>query len=95
MRRVKCLLLIVSLFMPVAPALAQAPASRDAEVSKRAAALLAKMTLEEKIGQLNQIFYFTQLMRPGMMTFPVASMMRFALSEPNVPAAPTAAILSP
>ena len=66
MRQLKCLLLILSLFMPVARTLGQT-ASREAEVSKRAAALLAKMTLEEKIGQLNQIFYFTQLMRPEMM----------------------------
>lgn len=66
MRQLKCLLLILSLFMPLAPALGQTP-SREPEVSKRAAALLAKMTLEEKIGQLNQIFYFTQLMRPEMM----------------------------
>jgi beta-glucosidase len=66
MHKAKSLLLICSLFMPLTHTLGQANRSRD-DVSKRAGALLAKMTLEEKIGQLNQIFYFTQLMRPEMM----------------------------
>lgn len=65
MRNVKCLLLILSLFMPLTQTNGQATTSRDA-ASKRAAALLAKMTLEEKIGQLNQIFFITQLMKPEM-----------------------------
>ena len=43
-----------------------APTSRDA-ASKRAADLLAKMTLDEKIGQLNQLFFLSQLMKPEMM----------------------------
>lgn len=65
MRNVKCLLLILSLFMPLTQTNGQATTSRD-PASKRAAALLAKMTLEEKIGQLNQIFFITQLMKPEM-----------------------------
>ena len=65
MRKLNCLLLIVCLFMPLAQTLGQA--TPDATASKRAADLLAKMTLDEKIGQLNQLFYFTQLMRPEMM----------------------------
>lgn len=64
MRKVKCLLLILSLFMPLAQALGQT--NRDADVSKRAAALLARMTLDEKIGQLNQLFYLQLLMQPEM-----------------------------
>lgn len=67
MRPVKCLFLILSLFCPLVHALAQAPARRGADVSKRAAALLAQMTLEEKIGQVNQLFYIGQLMKPEAM----------------------------
>lgn len=67
MRNLKCLLLILSLFIPLTQTLGQTTTSREATVSKRAGAQLAKMTLEEKIGQLNQIFYFSQLMKPEMM----------------------------
>jgi beta-glucosidase len=66
MRNVKSLLLILSLFVPLIQMLGQAPTGRDG-ASKRAATLLAKMTLEEKIGQLNQLFYLSQLMKPEMM----------------------------
>jgi len=66
MRNVKCLLLILSLFLPLIQTFGQAATSRDA-ASKRAADLLAKMTLEEKIGQLNQLFFLSQLMKPEMM----------------------------
>jgi beta-glucosidase len=57
----------LSLFLSLTQTLGQGTTSREATVSKRAGALLAKMTLEEKIGQLNQIFYFSQLMKPEMM----------------------------
>jgi beta-glucosidase len=66
MRNVKCLLVILSLFMPLVHILAQTPTSRDT-ASKRAEALLAKMTLEEKIGQLNQLFFLSMLMKPEVM----------------------------
>ncbi len=66
MRKLKCLLVIFSLFMPLVQTLGQATTSRDA-ASKRADALLGKMTLEEKIGQLNQLFFLSQLMRPEVM----------------------------
>lgn len=66
MRHMKCLLLILSLFMPLAQTLGQRTTSRDT-TSTRAAALLAQMTLEEKIGQLNQVFFLSQLMKPEMM----------------------------
>src|SRR5688572_31652814 len=66
MRNVKCLLLILSLFLPLIQTFGQAATSRDA-ASKRAADLLAKMTLDEKIGQLNQLFFLSQLMKPEMM----------------------------
>ena len=67
MRRLKCLLLVLSLFMPLVQTLAQTPASRDDSAAKRAAALLAQMTLEEKIGQLNQQFFLGQIMKPEVM----------------------------
>ena len=67
MRKLKCLLLILSLFMPLVQTLGQATTTREATVSKRAADLLAKMTLEEKIGQLNQLFYLSALMKPEEM----------------------------
>ena len=35
-------------------------------VDRRVDALLAQMTMEEKVGQLNQLFYFTQFMQPAM-----------------------------
>jgi beta-glucosidase len=66
MRLFKCVLLILSLFCPLV-ALAQTPARREADVSKRAAALLTQMTLDEKVGQLNQLFFISQLMKPEMM----------------------------
>lgn len=66
MRHVKCLLLILSLFMPLVQTLGQRTSSRHT-TSTRANALLAQMTLEEKIGQLNQVFFLSQLMKPEMM----------------------------
>lgn len=67
MRQVKCLFLMLLLFCPLRHALAQAPARRGNDVSKRASALLAQMTLEEKVGQVNQLFYIGQLMKPEAM----------------------------
>jgi beta-glucosidase len=66
MRNLKCLLLSLSLFMPLVQTLGRAPTDREPTAAKRATDLLAKMTLEEKIGQLNQIFFF-QFMKPEMM----------------------------
>jgi beta-glucosidase len=65
MRNLKCLLVILSLFMPLVQTVGQS--SRDATATQRAAALLAKMTLDEKIGQLNQLFFLSQFMKPEMM----------------------------
>ncbi|HEX6046963.1 MAG TPA: beta-glucosidase BglX [Pyrinomonadaceae bacterium] len=67
MRRLKCLLLILSLLVPLVQTLGQVTTSRDDTAAKRAAALLAKMTLEEKIGQLNQQFFLGQIMKPESM----------------------------
>src|ERR1044072_3208945 len=35
-------------------------------IDKRVDDLMSRMTLDEKIGQLNQLFYFTQFMKPEM-----------------------------
>ena len=67
MRKVKSLLLILSLFMPLTQTLGQKTPSRDDANSKRAVALLAKMTLEEKIGQLNQLFFISVLQKAETM----------------------------
>ena len=42
------------------------PNGTQQSIERRAAQLLAQMTLDEKIGQLNQIFYFKQFMQPAM-----------------------------
>jgi len=38
----------------------------SASIDRRVDDLLAQMTIEEKVGQLNQLFYFTQFMKPEM-----------------------------
>jgi beta-glucosidase len=66
MRLAKRLLLTLSLLSPLAQSFGQAPARRGADVEKRAEALLAQMTLVEKVGQVNQLFYISQFMKPEM-----------------------------
>jgi len=46
-----CLLFVVALFMSTPPSSAQ----RNVDIEKRVSALLARMTLEEKLGQLQQL----------------------------------------
>ncbi len=46
---------------------AEKSSADDLRVRQRADALLAKMTLDEKIGQMNQLFFFGQLMKPEML----------------------------
>jgi len=48
---------------PSAPA---APSS-EKDVAQRAAVLLGQMTVEEKVGQTHQLFYFSQSMKPEML----------------------------
>ncbi len=57
MKLLACLLLTLSLSFPI---MAQ-------DVSQRADALLAQMTFDEKVGQLNQLFFISQLMKPDAM----------------------------
>jgi beta-glucosidase len=44
------------------------PAAADQQARQRANALLAQMTLDEKIGQLNQLFFFTAFQKEEYMT---------------------------
>ena len=46
-----CLLFVLALFMSTPPSSAQ----RNVDIEKRVSALLARMTLEEKLGQLQQL----------------------------------------
>jgi beta-glucosidase len=40
--------------------------TKSASIDRRVDELLSRMTLEEKVGQLNQLFYFKQFMQPEM-----------------------------
>ena len=44
-----------------------APPVTSQSTDRRVDELLSRMTIEEKVGQLNQLFYFKQFMRPEMM----------------------------
>jgi len=66
MRLAKCLLLTLSLLSPLANSFGQSTARSDAATDKRVEPLLAQMTLEEKVGQVNQLFYISQFMKPEM-----------------------------
>jgi beta-glucosidase len=55
-----CLIIIV-LALPL-----QSLGNSSSSIDRRVDELLSKMTLEEKVGQLNQLFYFTQFMKPEM-----------------------------
>jgi beta-glucosidase len=65
---VVCFALVLALVdLPVlarvsAPKTPQPSQSNDRRVDQ----LLSQMTIEEKVGQLNQLFYFTQFMKPEM-----------------------------
>ncbi len=49
------------------PSVSAAQNENDRKARQRAETLLAQMTLEEKIGQMNQLFFFPQFMKPEMM----------------------------
>lgn len=58
-----CLVIVIVLFdLRVAPVKAHGPQSVDRRVDQ----LLSQMTIEEKVGQVNQLFYFRQFMQPEM-----------------------------
>ena len=58
-----CLVIVIALFdLPVTSVKARGPQSIDRRVDQ----LLSQMTIEEKVGQVNQLFYFRQFMQPEM-----------------------------
>ena len=61
-----CFAMVVALFD--LPVLARTSGSKTAQLSvdRRVDALLTQMTIEEKVGQLNQLFFFSQFMKPEM-----------------------------
>jgi len=54
--------LVIALVLFDQPVLAGV--SQRSQIDRRVEALLSQMTLDEKIGQLHQLFYFTQFMKP-------------------------------
>ena len=48
------------------PSVAKTAASKTPQLDRRVDELLSQMTIEEKVGQLNQLFYFKQFMQPEM-----------------------------
>ena len=57
-----CLAIVVTLSALPVTSRPRAPQSIDRRVDE----LLSQMTIEEKVGQLNQLFYFAQFMKPEM-----------------------------
>lgn len=57
-----CLAIVVTLSALPVTSHPRAPQSIDRRVDE----LLSQMTIEEKVGQLNQLFYFAQFMKPEM-----------------------------
>ena len=60
-KNIAACLIIVVLALP-----AQSFGTNSGPVDGRVDELMSKMTIEEKVGQLNQLFYFTQFMKPEM-----------------------------
>ena len=60
-KNIAACLIIIAIALP-----AQSFGTNSSAIDRRVDELLAKMTLEEKVGQLNQLFYFTQFMKPEM-----------------------------
>jgi len=57
--------LVITLVLFDLPVLARVSVSqRSQSIDRRVDALLSQMTLEEKVGQVHQLFYFTQFMKP-------------------------------
>ena len=60
-----CLVIVMTLFgLPFVTTVVSA--GRSQSVDRRVDALVSQMTIDEKVGQLNQLFYFTQFMKPEM-----------------------------
>lgn len=65
-----CVAVVIALFdVPVFARLAgpgETQKKTQLLIDRRVDALLSQMTIEEKVGQLNQLFYFTRFMKPEM-----------------------------
>lgn len=60
-----CLVIVIALFgLPLQAT--GVSANESPSIDRRVDELLSQMTIEEKVGQLNQLFYFTQFMKPEM-----------------------------
>ena len=62
-KAVVCLAIVMALFGRPVTSRPRESQSLDSRVEE----LLARMTIEEKVGQLNQLFYFKQFMKPEML----------------------------
>src|SRR6185369_551248 len=62
-----CLAVVLTLFnLPVLASGSKLSPLHAQSIDRRVEELLSQMTLDEKVGQLNQMFYFTQFMKPEM-----------------------------
>lgn len=52
--------------LPVVARMSVSKTQRKLSIDRRVDELLSRMTIEEKVGQLNQLFYFKQFMKPEM-----------------------------
>jgi len=68
--RILLVCLVAALLLPNTVAFASPDRARyfdpSLPIDKRVDDLMSRMTLDEKVGQLNQLFYFTQFMKPEM-----------------------------
>src|SRR5262245_16421940 len=62
-----CLAIMIALLdLPVPVSASKTSRRRSPSIDRRVDELLSQMTIEEKVGQLNQLFYFSQFMKPEM-----------------------------
>lgn len=62
-----CFAVVMGLFGLAVPArMSVSKAQQKVSIDRRVDDLLSQMTIEEKVGQLNQLFYFKQFMKPEM-----------------------------
>jgi beta-glucosidase len=65
-----CLAIVIALFglpaLATVPVTAVGPHASVQSIDRRVDQLLSQMTIDEKVGQVNQLFYFRQFMQPAM-----------------------------
>ena len=62
-----CFAVVIALFgLPVMARMSVSKTQQKLSVDRRVDQRLAQMTIEEKVGQLNQLFYLKQFMKPEM-----------------------------